>query len=135
MDKMKVLLIFPKNLTGEPITYILVREYDLRINILKAHVDYNIRGSLLMELEGTPENLRRGVSFLSEQGISVVENGTATSIDLDRCVACGACTAACETGALRIGTDDLLHYDSEKCLECMLCVKACPQRIITDIFA
>ena len=134
MTKVKLLLLFPKQLTGEPITYNLVKNYDLRINILKAQINYNIEGRLLIELEGTEKDIKNAISYLKSQNIIVKKDGTSTYIDFEKCIGCGACVAACEVGALRMDTDNKLVFDTAKCLECMLCVKACPQRIIKNIF-
>jgi ferredoxin len=135
MNKIKLLLLFPKQLTGEPVTYNLVKKYDLKVNILKAQVNYNIEGKLLFELEGTDANLRAAIKYLKDLGIKVRKDATSIDIDFDRCIGCGACIAACEVGALTMDADNHLQVDSSKCLECMLCIKACPQRIITNIFS
>jgi ferredoxin len=132
-NKVKVMLIFPKMLAAEPISYHLVKDYDLKINILKAYVNYNVEGRLLLELEGTDANIKQGLKYLKSLDIKTVLNGTGTYIDFDKCVACGACIAACETGALRL-EDDRLVFDGTKCLECRLCEKACPERLIKNVF-
>lgn len=132
INKVKVMLVFPKNLTSEPISYNLVKTYDLKINILKAYVNYNIEGRLLLDLEGTTENIQEGLKYIESLGIQVIKNGTGIYIDFDNCVACGTCIAACEVGALRLENDKLV-YDSSKCLECRLCEKACPGRHIKNI--
>lgn len=134
MNKVKLLLMFPKKLTAEPITYNLVKKYDLMINILKAQVDYNIEGKLLIELEGTEKNIKNAIAYLKDLDIKVKKDGTSTFIDFDKCVGCGACVAACEVGALYLDEADKLVFDGSKCLECMLCIKACPQRIIRNLF-
>lgn len=134
MSKVKILLMFPKKYTAEPVTYILVKNHDLKVNILKAQIDYNIEGKLLMELEGSEKNIKSGITYLKSLDIKVKKDATSTLIDFDKCVGCGACVAACETGALVLDSSNKLIFDGGKCLECMLCIKACPQRIIKNIF-
>ena len=134
MRKVKLLLTFPKNLTAEPVTYNLVKDFDLRINILKAHVNYNIEGRLLIELDGEEQNIIKGILYLQKTGISVVTEGTGTFVDFEKCISCGACVAACETGALSLDKNNKLVFNGAKCLECMLCERACPQRIIRNVF-
>ena len=134
MKKVKLLLMFPNTMTAEPITYNLVKKYDLRINILKAQINYNIEGRLLIELEGTEKNIAAAIAYLKEMDLKVKKDGTSTYIDFDKCIACGTCVSACVVGALYIDEEDKLIFDRSKCMECLLCVKACPQRIITNVF-
>lgn len=134
MNRVKILLMFPKKLTAEPVTYNLVKNYDLRINILKAQINYNIEGKLLIELEGTEKNIKSGIAYLKSLDIKVKKDGTSTVIGFDKCIGCGACVAACEVGALSLNENNKLVFDGSKCLECMLCIKACPQRIIKNVF-
>ena len=135
MKQMKIKLTFPRDLTAEPITYMLVKKFDISFNILKAHVDYKLEGTLLLGLEGEESNLRDAIEYLESTGIIVDLDGKSISIDTDKCVHCGACTAACAKGALVINDEYRLEYNSDKCIECMLCVRACPQRIIKNVFA
>ncbi len=133
INKVKVMLIFPSMLAAEPISYYLVKSYDLKINILKAYVNYNVEGRLLIELEGTDANIKNALKYLKSLNIKTIKNGTGTYIDFDNCIACGACIAACEPGALKLENDKLV-FDGTKCLECRLCEKACPERLIKNVF-
>ncbi len=57
--KNKVMLNFPADRANNPVTYDLVKKFDLRINILRASINYNMKGSLLMDIEGSSENFAR----------------------------------------------------------------------------
>jgi L-aspartate semialdehyde sulfurtransferase ferredoxin len=55
MIKKRYVLNFPPESGDKPLSYHLVRDYDIRINILKAEVYPGKRGSLLLELQGKKE--------------------------------------------------------------------------------
>ncbi|MCG8539257.1 MAG: 4Fe-4S binding protein [Clostridia bacterium] len=131
--KRLLLLSFPSNLTGEPITYTLIKNYDLRINILRASIDYNIEGSLFLQVEGLEEKLDLSMEYLKIKGIKVNVINTAIKIDEDSCISCGACTAICGVGALIMDEDWKLEFNKDRCLDCKLCIRACPLRAITSI--
>lgn len=130
--KRKVLLTFPSNLTDSPITYNLVKNYDLKFNILRAAIKYNVEGSLLLELEGEEDNISSGIVYLESMGVKVDFVHTKIDWDEKNCVHCGACTAVCMSGALHMDSSSKVSFDEEKCLGCLLCIKACPLKAIED---
>ena len=49
------------------------------------------------------------------------------------CIHCGACTAACIRGALKIDAKSgTVSYDESLCTYCNACIKACPARALTN---
>ncbi|RJQ53009.1 MAG: 4Fe-4S dicluster domain-containing protein [Actinobacteria bacterium] len=135
MARKRVDLTFPPEQVNKPITYHLVKDYDLVTNILRARVDEGEEGRLLVELTGAPEKIAEGISFLESQNVRVEEAARDISLDEEQCVDCGACTAVCKPAALRLeaGTAKLV-FDKDKCVFCGACVKACPLRIIEVAF-
>jgi ferredoxin len=127
----KVNLTFPPAKVTFPLMTLLVRKYELEVNILHADVRLNKTGKLIVELTGERENIDAALQYIEEQGITYhVFNGTLTWEE-ENCVHCGACTSVCPSRALTIDAPDyILAYDKEKCLICGLCVKACPMRIL-----
>ena len=51
------------------------------------------------------------------------------------CFGDGACVAACNFGAIKIGENGLPQFDYNKCVGCGACAKACPQLLIELIDA
>lgn len=48
------------------------------------------------------------------------------------CIHCGACTAACTKGALKLETESwTVTYDKSICTHCNSCIRACPARALT----
>ncbi|MFZ7120558.1 MAG: NIL domain-containing protein [Eubacteriaceae bacterium] len=130
--KKKVLLNFPRKLTGKPLTFNLIKKYELEINILKASIDYSIEGSLLLEINGIEENILMGIDYLKNNGVEVNVIENPININFDECVQCGTCVAACSVNALYMDHQWKLEYDANLCMECMLCIKACPLRLIVS---
>ncbi|MBK5253159.1 MAG: 4Fe-4S binding protein [Peptostreptococcaceae bacterium] len=130
--KNKILLTFPGDVTNTPIAYDLVKKYDLRINILRASINYNMKGSLLMDVEGTPENMENAIKYLQDEGINADFIHPIIKIDHDTCVDCGLCTSVCVSGALILSPDDFaLEFLQDKCVGCNLCINVCPTKSIS----
>lgn len=64
----------PAERVKEPFLYRMVTEYNLRPNILEANLSPDRRGSLLLELKGKPQDIEKGILFLREADIEVVED-------------------------------------------------------------
>ncbi|NLN65245.1 MAG: 4Fe-4S binding protein [Clostridiaceae bacterium] len=128
---MKVSLTFPPSKVTFPLMTVLVRKYELEVNILHADVHLNKTGKLIVDLSGEKNKLDEALQFIEQQGINYhVFNGTLTWEE-DKCVHCGACTSVCPSGALTISAPEYsLAFDNEKCLVCGLCIKACPVRVL-----
>jgi ferredoxin len=55
------------------------------------------------------------------------------AVDRERCTGCGACMAACPSGAIRLvgsETGSYAEVDQEKCRKCEACLDACPEQAI-----
>jgi ferredoxin len=132
--KKKYVLHFPGESVEIPITYHLVKDFDLVPNILRAQIDES-RGMLVMDLQGDREQIEKGIAFLKENNIGVEEAIKDIVIDSDKCVNCGSCSGVCRPGALTVDTDTwLLNFDQSKCVFCELCITTCPVQAISVKF-
>ena len=102
MAKKNVVLSFPPSLIEEPVTYRLIRDFDLQVNILRATVRPRERGRMVVELMGEKANLEKAFDYLDEKGVQVDPLVQEMRWQSDRCVHCTACTAVCPTKALTV---------------------------------
>jgi len=68
--KKSVKLIFPQHLVKEPIIFTIAKNYDVMPNIRRARIT-DTMGEMVLVLEGTQENLERGLKALRSQGVEV----------------------------------------------------------------
>ena len=68
--KKRVKLTFPQNLIREPVIFNMAKNFDIMPNIRRARVTETV-GEMILELEGSEDNLKKGVDFLKEQGVVV----------------------------------------------------------------
>jgi ABC-type methionine transport system ATPase subunit len=69
--KKKLVLSFPPRLIQEPVTYHLIKDYDLQVNIMRATVKPRDRGRMVVELQGEKANLDRALAYMDQQGLQV----------------------------------------------------------------
>ncbi|MBO8125853.1 MAG: 4Fe-4S binding protein [Firmicutes bacterium] len=136
MATRRVLITFPAGLAGKPLTYSLVKEFDLVINILFARITPNEEGKLILEIGNSSlEQVEQGINFLRSQGVQVETLARAISWNEKECIHCGACTAVCRPKALALDLDSWeLSFDQSKCIICGLCTTACPLGILKETF-
>ncbi|MBI5166567.1 MAG: NIL domain-containing protein [candidate division NC10 bacterium] len=70
MPKRKVTLVFPPSLIKEPVIYRMSKDCHLIPNIKKARVTES-EGEVVLELEGSEEQIQRGVEYLTQLGVKV----------------------------------------------------------------
>ncbi len=125
--KKRFILTFPAGRTNNPITYDLIKKYNIKINIIKANIGAEEEGSLLLEMIAEESDLNNAQEYLKENNINCQSVEKRVQFIENECMHCGACTAVCFAGALTLGKDDWkLSFDATKCIVCELCVKACP---------
>ncbi len=131
MSTKRFALDFPPQLAGKALTYRLVKDYDLILNILRAKITPEDAGHLVVELSGQEEQINNGIEFLKSYGVVVAPHSKDIVIETDNCIDCGACTSVCKTHALTMNKSSWkLEFDRNLCLLCGICVEACPVKAI-----
>ncbi|MGQ9558063.1 MAG: NIL domain-containing protein [Desulfurispora sp.] len=125
MSPRKIVLRFGPDISNKPVIYRLVKDYDLMVNIVKANVNPQKEGTMVLELTG--EQYDRGLDYLRSCGVVVQDLTQEIVRNEEKCTSCGACTAICPTGALHIQRPEMIVcFNSDDCVVCQLCVRACP---------
>lgn len=70
LTKKRVTLVFPQDQIKEPAVFNMAKKFDIMPNIRRARVTETI-GEMMLELEGTPSNLEKGIKYLESRGIKV----------------------------------------------------------------
>lgn len=135
MSPKRIVLRFMAETSEKPIIYNLIKNYDLIVNILKAQINPRKEGTMILEIEGEPEQYTRGMEYLRSIGITIQPLSQEVHHNNDICVHCGACTNLCPSGALFLERPDMtVSFDDDKCVICLLCVKACPYKAMEVSF-
>ena len=133
--KKKLALTFPRRLVSEPITYRLVRNYDLIINIIKAKITPYEEGRLDLEISGKKDAINRGMNYLKKIGVEIQPLAQEIKWNPQRCNHCTVCVPLCPVAAFEISKKEkMVSFNDQKCIACGICVEACPYRAIEIIF-
>ncbi len=68
--KTRVKLTFPQDLVKEPVLFIMAKKFDIIPNIRRAKVTATV-GEVVLELEGTEENISSGIEYMQQQGVDI----------------------------------------------------------------
>lgn len=129
MVSKRIVLHFPHRLVDQPIVYKLVKEFDLKFNILKAFVTPQEEGLMVIELSGKKEQYAKGIEYLQSCGVKIQPLSQDVKRNENKCTHCGVCVPICPTEALVIDPKTRkVDFFNEKCIACELCVKVCPPR-------
>ena len=127
MAKKRLVLNFPPHLIDQPVTYQLITEYNLKVNILRARITPREWGRLVVELSGGKKDLEAGLQFASEMGVEVKPLAQDVQWREEKCIECTACSSICPTGALVVTRPEMqITFNHDKCIACELCLPACP---------
>ncbi|MFZ3130209.1 MAG: NIL domain-containing protein [Desulfosporosinus sp.] len=127
MSPKRIVLRFGTDISVKPIVYRLVKDFDLVVNIVKADVNPQKEGTMILEVTG--DQSEKGLSYLRNLGVSVQALTQEIVRNEEKCVMCGACTGICPTSALYMERPSMeVRFDGDQCIFCQLCVKVCPMK-------
>lgn len=132
MTSKRFVLTFPPDATGKPITYNLIKKYDIMVNIVRADILPGEIGHLVMEMTAPAKILKEGMEYIRQQKVECEPIDKKITCRQELCIHCGACSAVCFPGALTMKQDTAeLLFEPEKCVVCELCLKACPLNLFS----
>jgi len=135
MAKKRIVLTYPPSLVSQPITYHLVKDYNLMFNIMRGIVTPDEEGRLVLELSGTKKSLDDGVHYLEDQGINVESLAHDIKWRENKCTHCTACIPACPTEAMSVNRETMeVSFNKDKCIACELCISVCPFKALVINF-
>ena len=131
MISRRLVLTFPEKIVTKPITYKLVKDFDLQFNILRAEITADIEGKILIEIKGSKEKIESAIEYLIKEGITIQDASKDIILDKEKCVNCGMCPSLCITEALCMDKQShILVFDKNKCILCGFCENSCPVNAI-----
>jgi Pyruvate/2-oxoacid:ferredoxin oxidoreductase delta subunit len=127
MTKKRLVLNFSPALVDQPLTYHLVKDFDLMINILRGVVTPNQPGRLVVEITGKKKSIEDGIQYLRSLGVEIQNLAQDIKWHEDKCTQCTACIPICPTKALTVNRATMeVSYDRDRCIACELCIAVCP---------
>jgi len=133
--KKRYILTFPPEELDEPITYNLIKKYDIMVHIINAKITAGEEGHLVLGMSGQKENMEKAFEYLRSHNVKCESIKKSIRYNHQKCIHCGACTAVCFSGALSMERNNWeLQFDHEKCIVCELCLKACPLNLFRADF-
>ena len=135
MATKRLVFNFPPHLIDQPITYQLITEHKLKVNILRARITPREWGRLVVEVSGSKKNLDAGLQLATDLGVDIKPLAQDVQWYEERCIQCTACTSICPTGALAVTRAEMgVSFDHDKCIACELCIPTCPYNAVEIMF-
>ena len=126
MKQMRVVLNFPEDIVEEPITYHLIVDCGVQVNILRASIDPGKQGRMVVELSGEENQISQGLNYLERVGVRVESLAQEIRHLEDRCASCTACLPHCPTQALAVDRESwYVSFEPKKCILCLSCMEVC----------
>ena len=130
--EMKFKIEFTESNVQDSVAYILVSEFDLKPNVLKAEISGDGTGIMIVSLIGEEQKLLKAEARLKEAGFVVSELGRRIIKNEDLCFSCGACVSICPTNSIKHDPETWeVILDTSTCIACGACVNSCSRHALT----
>ncbi|MGI6677811.1 MAG: 4Fe-4S binding protein [Dehalobacterium sp.] len=131
----KVVFKFNAKIVDQPIIYSLIKDYNLIPNILKAEINPQKEGYLVVEIQGEDLQYAEGMDYLKSLGVIIDGLDERVAWNEEKCIQCGHCTGVCPTHALSLNRPEMtINFEGDKCVVCGICVKSCPVKAMELCF-
>ena len=129
MPELRVVMRFNENVVEQPITYHLIADYSVQVNILRASIDPGKQGVMVVALSGTADQIEKGLAYLNQVGVQVDPLTKEIQHVQERCTSCTSCVPHCPTDALAVDRETwMVSFDPDKCIVCLSCLDTCIYR-------
>jgi NAD-dependent dihydropyrimidine dehydrogenase PreA subunit len=131
MDR-KFKFSFPERNVQDSIVFSMVSEFKIEPSILRAAIDDDGCGVLILRLRGDDELIEKALRYAEDQDVEIDELGDHIMRDEQRCVSCGECVSVCPTKAFTLDPNTFkVNLNIEKCVACGSCLSACSAHAVT----
>ena len=115
----------------ESVTYTLVSEFNLIPNVLRADIDGDGSGIMLLNVIGEDDVVAKGMERIQKMGFIVKELSGHIYHDEDRCWNCGGCVSLCPTKSIYHDKESMkVKLNIKTCIACNACINSCAVKAI-----
>ena len=131
MDR-KYKFTFQERNVQDSIVFSMVSEFKIEPSILRAAIDDDGCGILILRLKGPDELVEKALRYAEDQDVEIDELGDHIMRDEQRCFNCGSCVSVCPTKAFTVDPDTSeVKLNIDKCVACGSCLSACSAHAVT----
>ena len=133
MDK-KIKIDFNEGNVQGSVAYILVSEFNLVPNILKAEIDGDGSGVMIVSIVADDDTMKACIERLNSLGYIASTMVSHITHDDERCFSCGACTSLCPTKSIFLDKDTYeFRMNPDSCIACGSCIDSCSVKALSLI--
>jgi len=134
MKETRVVLRFPETVVEAPITYHLIADFGVQVNILRASIDPGKQGMMVVALAGSDGQLAKAMDYLEQMHVRVDPLAEKIQHLEDRCTSCTSCIPHCPTQALQVDRETWkVSFNPDDCIVCLSCLDTCIYRAMSVV--